>query len=268
LYRFLYILGKAENLVDFTFKERKFYTIVGNHDIGFHYTMNYKLKTRFERAFKTDSVELLNINGINFVTINSITMEGDFCELCSDAETKLLSIGNKLCPNSKCDETNRPILLTHFPLFRESDKDCDEVDSAPDSLKFEKFKEKWDCLSYNATKLIMNSLKPKLIITGHTHYGCVTLHSNGAQEWTLSSFNYKNIHSPSFLLVKASKSKYFIRKCILPNNITIYIIYMITILFLVFLWFKNIKNLLYKKIKRHSHQFFNNYYISLNLFDY
>jgi len=237
--------------------------------------MNLKTNTRFDKAFNTDSVELITINGIHFVTINSVTMEQDYCQLCSDAEQKLLNIANQLCPNSKCNLENRPILLTHFPLFRESDKDCDEIDSAPDSVKFDVYKERWDCLSLNATNLIMNKLKPKLIVTGHTHYGCVTLHPNNVEEWTVPSFNYRNTNIPSILLVKFSKTKFYISKCTLPNQLSINFTYLFTVFVLVYLWYPYIKILL-RKILKIVHRIFKknnrfNFWLnknSLNPFDW
>ena len=201
-------------------------TVAGNHDIGFHYTMTKKLKSRFDVSFGTDSVKLIRINDINFVTINSITLEGDYCMLCSDAERKLKTIGSELCSNSlQCSSQMGPIVLTHFPFFRLNDNHCGhDWDSMPESLKYEPFVQKWDCLSENATKLIIDSLKPRFVITGHTHYGCVTRHTESLFEWTVSSFNYRNIQNPSLLLAKISKTKYSVIKCILINEWILYFV--------------------------------------------
>lgn len=42
----------------------------------------------------------------------------------------------------------------HFPLYRESDANCNETDEAPYHEKMTKFKEKWDCLSQEATDFV------------------------------------------------------------------------------------------------------------------
>ena len=218
------------------------HSINGNHDIGFHYTMTQKLKTRFDTSFETDSVKLMTINDINFVTINSITMEGDYCHLCSDAEEKLNVLSSHLCPNFIC--SSDPIVLTHFPLFRQSDSHCGhDWDSMPESLKYEPFVQKWDCLSENATKLIIDSLKPRLVITGHSHYGCVTRHANSLYEWTVSSFNYRNNQNPSLLLAKITKNHYSISKCILVNEW----LFIITDIFIILLFSIVFKKLFYKR---------------------
>lgn len=216
------------------------HVISGNHDIGFHYTMSAKLKNRFDHHFRTNSVQLIRIKGVNFVTINSVTMEGDYCQICSDAEQKLKSIGDRLCPkHSNCHSVERPILLTHFPLFRNSDSDCGhERDATPDSLKYLPFKQKWDCLSMNATQLILKTLRPRLVISGHTHYGCVSRHNDGLYEWTVPSFNYRNTHNPSLLLVKVSKYSHSVSKCVLINEFLLYFIDLSIILITLLVWIK------------------------------
>lgn len=54
-------------------------------------------------------------------------------------------------------------MFQHFPLYRESDEICDELDEAPAEIKDIKFRERWECLSREATEqvnlIIQNSLK-------------------------------------------------------------------------------------------------------------
>src|SRR5688500_3060542 len=72
---------------------------------------------------------------------------------------------------------NKYLYLQHFPLFRESDKSCTGDDTAPDKEKEEKFRENWNCLSESLTRLLLNLLRPRLIMSGHTHHGCLYNHS-------------------------------------------------------------------------------------------
>lgn len=39
-------------------------------------------------------------------------------------------------------------------MYRESDELCDELDEAPEDLKKQKFREKWDCLSKQSTNMV------------------------------------------------------------------------------------------------------------------
>lgn len=47
---------------------------------------------------------------------------------------------------------------------------------------------------------LIEMLNPRLIFNGHTHYSCYNeLH--GVPEYTLASFSWRNINTPSMLLV-------------------------------------------------------------------
>ena len=61
--------------------------------------------------------------------------------------------------------------MSHYPLYRVSDEHCDEPDGAPDDEKTDKFREGWDCLTRNASQLLLDTLKPRLVLSGHTHHG-------------------------------------------------------------------------------------------------
>jgi hypothetical protein len=49
---------------------------------------------------------------------------------------------------------SRPILLQHFPMYRESDVDCNEPDQAPEDEKTQKFRERWECLSKESSEQV------------------------------------------------------------------------------------------------------------------
>ena len=177
-------------------------------------------------------------------------MEGDFCRLCADADYKLRLISRQLCPNNHCFASDRPIVLTHFPLFRADDRLCGEdSDTGPDSYKRIPFLPKWDCLSSEATRLVLETLRPRLVLTGHTHFGCVTHHGNGTYEWTVAPFNYLMTYTPSILLVKISKTNYSITKCLLINSSLLYFIDFILFLSFCWLWIRRFNR---KSIKRSS----------------
>nr|CAD7571080.1 unnamed protein product [Timema californicum] len=210
------------------------YVVVGNHDVGFHYGISPYLQERFSSAFSAPSVKFVTIKGNYFVLINSMAMEGDGCFLCRPAELQLQKISRQLkCTKGvgKCvkgmelEHYSRPILLQHFPMYRESDADCHEPDQAPEDLKTQKFRERWECLSRESSEVdvalgvslslpissdrmkprsedlaLFDELKPRLIVTGHTHHGCNRIHRKDIHEWTISSFSWRNKDNPSFML--------------------------------------------------------------------
>ena len=99
------------------------YALPGNHDIGFHYEVTDGHLRRFAQSFQTAGVQLVTVDKdmIHFVLINSMAFEGDQCRLCERAEQELIDIAERL--NQMYPKT-RPVLLTHFPLYRTSDTKC------------------------------------------------------------------------------------------------------------------------------------------------
>lgn len=74
----------------------KLVAVVGNHDIGFHYAAHPRTFKRFEKEFHSSGVNLFTMHeGVHFITINSVAMQGDGCELCDKAEQELRNISSE-----------------------------------------------------------------------------------------------------------------------------------------------------------------------------
>jgi hypothetical protein len=204
--------------------------LVGNHDIGFHDRVLYFepfLRQRFEKAFNTSliQVDLIPHSGHNFtfISINSMALNGDNCSLCSAAEAEIKQIGQSLQTSP-----HRPILMSHFPLFRSSDELCNETDSADSEDKLIEFREGYDCISEYSTEFLISNLKPGIALTGHTHNGCTTRHSYDGHEFvehTVASFSWRNRPDPTFLLISFCPNDVFISKCFIPNEWLVLFIY-------------------------------------------
>ncbi|XP_058447627.1 metallophosphoesterase 1 homolog [Malaya genurostris] len=209
------------------------HSVVGNHDIGFHYATHPYLVQRFEKTFNHTGVTLNSIRGVNFVTINSIAMEGDGCQLCETAEKELRAIstifkcgrGIGQCKNvPKLAEYSQPVVLQHFPMYRDSDKDCNEHDSP----EIELYRERWEVISKESTDLIGELLGPRLAFSGHSHHYChVAKNRLGIEEYTLPSFSWRNKDNPSFILAQISLSDYTVARCQMPVESTIINIYLV-----------------------------------------
>ena len=104
---------------------RHAYVLAGNHDVGFHYAVSDGRLKRFEQSFQAPHVRLITIDDyhIHFVLINSMAFEGDQCRLCARAELELDGVVNEL---NRTGAWTKPILLSHFPLYRSSDANCSE----------------------------------------------------------------------------------------------------------------------------------------------
>jgi ethanolamine phosphate phosphodiesterase len=143
----------------------RLYAIHGNHDINFHYAMHPHLINRFNRAFNTSAVRLIQekkvlsegiTRTVNLVAVNSMAMERDGCNLCKKAESEILSIEKKLLQLEKKGKYSKPIVLQHFPTYRTSDELCLDKDT----INNETYREKWDTLSKEASGFIQETLKP------------------------------------------------------------------------------------------------------------
>lgn len=86
-------------------------------------------------------------------------------------------------------------------MHRESDAICNEADEAPADIKDRKFRERWECLSKEASEQLLDILTPRLIVDGHTHHGCRRIHGEDTLEITIPSFSWRNKDNPSFLMV-------------------------------------------------------------------
>ncbi|XP_076763843.1 per1-like protein PGAP5 [Xylocopa sonorina] len=219
------------------------HVVAGNHDIGFHYAITPYTNQRFVDGLKSPSITTISVQGNHFVLLNSMAMEGDGCFLCRSTEIGLNDIATSLkCAKRMtdgCDKNttitrySRPILLQHYPMYRESDRICNEPDQAPDEIKNIKFRERWECLSREASEQLLDILNPRLIVNGHTHHGCTRLHRKDILEFTIPSFNWRNKNNPSVLLGVFTPNNYSLSKCYMPTESTEISIYVISLVCII-----------------------------------
>ncbi|PSN54793.1 Metallophosphoesterase 1 [Blattella germanica] len=217
------------------------FVVVGNHDVGFHYGISPYLHERFSSAFDAQSVRLVSVKGNHFVLVNSMAMEG---------RLKCTKGVGRCDRGMDLSQYSRPILLQHFPMYRESDAECNEPDQAPEDEKTQKFRERWECLSKESSDQLFDILKPRLIVTGHTHHGCHRIHREDIHEWTLPSFSWRNKDNPSFMLAVFTPNNYAVSKCPMPQESTVIWLYLLGTV-LIIMWI----TLTYRRMCRRSRWF-------------
>uniref|UniRef100_A0A3Q0T2P7 Metallophosphoesterase 1 n=1 Tax=Amphilophus citrinellus TaxID=61819 RepID=A0A3Q0T2P7_AMPCI len=185
--------------------------LVGNHDIGFHYEMDWFKLQRFEKVFNASSTRIVTKKGVNFLLVNSVALHGDGCPICQSVEKELIKLSRDLnCSLQHADFSYVHVSLTvscvlqHYPLYRVSDAGCTGQDAAPPEERHLLFREKYDVLSKEASQRLLQWFKPRLILSGHTHSGCEVLHDNKYPEISVPSFSWRNRNNPSFILVSES----------------------------------------------------------------
>ncbi|XP_071780439.1 metallophosphoesterase 1 [Centroberyx gerrardi] len=215
--------------------------LVGNHDIGFHYEMDWFKLQRFEKVFNATSTRIVTKKGVNFLLVNSVALHGDGCPICQSVEKELIKLSRELncslqnmqsssgvkdsCDGSQVYPATPPIMLQHYPLYRVSDAGCTGQDAAPPEERHLLFREKYDVLSKEASQRLLQWFKPRLILSGHTHSGCEVLHDNKYPEISVPSFNWRNRNNPSFILASVSAGSYALSKCFLPEESTVIAVY-------------------------------------------
>lgn len=226
------------------FKAETKYAVAGNHDIGFHYSITPYLRKRFYEGMNLKpqqaGVRRVTIKNVHFVLVDSMAMHGDGCFFCAPAKKRIVTVSKELsCMKNKdkCElkyeeEFSKPILLQHFPLYRKSDAQChDEPDAAQGKDKDRKFRPQWDCVSEESSMYLLEKLRPRLVLSGHTHNGCRTSHTlNDGQlvpEWSVSSFSWRNRNNPAFVLATITPDEFVLNKCYLPQESSVINMYIL-----------------------------------------
>jgi len=229
--------------------KEKLIVIAGNHDIGFHHTVLRDIAKwrRFQNQFKMNSsVDMFSLLNVTFITINSMSLKQDVgCEFCEETSTRINELStripsneNSICSCQQIDDVihcknNHPIILQHFPLYREDESECVKFADGP-SLESarKKNKESWDVISKESTEYLLEKVKPCILISGHTHHGCF-LNRHNVFELSVPSLSWRNINNPSVTMVVFHGNNVAISKCLLPRESTVIAVYLLTAMFLV-----------------------------------
>uniref|UniRef100_A0A8C7ASS4 Metallophosphoesterase 1 n=1 Tax=Neovison vison TaxID=452646 RepID=A0A8C7ASS4_NEOVI len=73
----------------------------------------------------------------------------------------------------------------------------------------------------NCSRELLWWLRPRLILSGHTHSACEVLHGVGIPEISVPSFSWRNRNNPSFIMGSMTPTEYALAKCYLPHEATV-----------------------------------------------
>lgn len=218
--------------------------IAGNHDVGFHDQIRFnpyhlqRFHKKYSAAVNIQLIRSATLKSVNIVAINSMSFYNDTCPVCSLAigATNKLSSYLEDSRNETMPEYSEPILLTHVPLFRPDDTHCDYPHRLKEKVQKRNI-EGEDVMHEAASRFILERIKPRLVLAGHTHMRCTTEHeiSDGStqtvKELTISSFNQKYAEkTPGFLLLRANSTHLSYHYCTLIEEWVVATIYIATIL--------------------------------------
>ncbi|XP_076992133.1 metallophosphoesterase 1 isoform X7 [Tamandua tetradactyla] len=165
--------------------------VAGNHDIGFHYQMTtYNIK-RFEKVFNSE--KLFSWKEVKPVAPVPVGWGGSF----------------RRQPPSSC----------------RSDENCSGEDAAPPGERHLPFQERYDVLSQDASQKLLWWLRPRLVLSGHTHSACEVLHAGTTLEVSVPSFSWRNRNNPSFIMGSITATDFSLSKCYLPLESVVLTVY-------------------------------------------
>ena len=213
--------------------------LAGNHDVGLHNHMvsyPYFLERFVYKYNATSSASLIKLGDLNIVVINSMALYNDTCPFCIKSIEMINQIGGIL---ENSNSYSAPIVLQHIPLYRQDDISCDYPNSMRDRVLRTNNKEGNDVLHKKASNFILTKLKPRLVLSGHTHMNCLTVHELAnqslTQELTVTSFNHKYAERlPGFLLISANSTHVFTNTCNLIDELVVLGVYIASLVAIVF----------------------------------
>jgi hypothetical protein len=133
------------------------------------------------------------------------------------------------------------VLLLHMPLYRANDLDCqgarpqDESGGVTFKAAGEKLVVGADVLSAPISERLLRAARPDLVLSGHTHAGCVTAHPLGfgqrtVTEATVSTFSWRMRPDPSYAVVDfdAEAGELEVRFCRVPHEHAVIVCYVVS----------------------------------------
>ncbi|ETV88391.1 hypothetical protein H257_00021 [Aphanomyces astaci] len=206
--------------------------LLGNHDAAFGPGLTAPLVGRHEREFGPAN-RVVNVNNVLFLQLNTMALESDVLDqqvhhdaMAYDHPPYLLCPYEvSPCPlivssrrfldsvEEKRRSTGFPplVLLTHLPLYRPDDLACGAQRAAESGhITYEapsfKYTERHHVLSKALSERLLATIRPVLVLSGHSHATCAHAHRvhyqpHPVQEYTIPTFSWGMRPDPSFAIL-------------------------------------------------------------------
>ncbi|XP_028207725.1 uncharacterized protein C630.12-like isoform X3 [Glycine soja] len=205
------------------YRDMPVYYIPGNHDIGYEslHSLKPEVIQRYEEAFGTRNYKF-TVGKVDFIAVDAQTLDGHPQNHLTSQTwdfVKNISVGDVVHPR---------VLLSHIPLYRRDDTYCGPHRSSPiinqrihhaingntNEISYQNY------VSEKSSKYLLDTIKPKLILSGHDHDLCTVTHqskSGSVNEHTLGTISWQqgNLY-PSFMLLSVDNST--LQKASIPEE--------------------------------------------------
>ncbi|XP_020202834.1 uncharacterized protein C630.12 [Cajanus cajan] len=241
------------------YTDMQVYYIPGNHDIGYEslHSLKPEVIQRYEETFGTRNYRFM-VGTVDFIAVDAQTLDGQpqnhltskTWDFVKHPTNYLGSSTWDVVKNISVDVVRPKVLLTHIPLYRPDDTYCGPDRSSPvinqrvhhtvngnsNDISYQNY------VSEESSKYLLDTIKPKFILSGHDHDQCTITHQSKygpVIEHTLGTISWQqgNLY-PSFMLLSVDYSTHpnasipeekalLTHLCYLPMQTHIYIWYIV-----------------------------------------
>lgn len=209
------------------------FNLAGNHDIGFGETVLKESFERFNKYFGSTNkrIEIANTNTVIYIidTIalsdtDSVEIQGNVLDYLKEIET----LHPKL-------ENEKRILMTHVPLYRDPlVQTCGSHRESTKPFPIMKGDQYQTVIEDELSQLVLNSVKPDLVLSGDDHDYCEIEHTyNGGDSkvieiTTKSAAMNMGIKKPELTYLTISPdNKITFKQCALPDPFKPFYVYIL-----------------------------------------
>ncbi|KAK9762471.1 hypothetical protein K7432_011749 [Basidiobolus ranarum] len=209
------------------------FSVAGNHDIGFGKSTVPHAYDRFIDKFGEINYSV-NIGNHSIVVLNTMALNGGSEKYAREAQALIEKSKDTLLPK---------VLITHVPLYRPDTATCGPLRNGPTPIHQGKGYQFQNLIEKDPSNLILNGVKPVLILSGddhdqceHVHHykgGAAVEHTIGTFSWaqgnSIPSFGLLSLHNPDGAETQSPEESFALDICLLPNQLTIYLMYIVAL---------------------------------------
>jgi hypothetical protein len=145
-----------------------FINLPGNHDIGFG--DNVKNRDRFIKNFGNPN-QVITIRNVDFIAIDSLSYSSEKQEIQQQTIDFIDNLSSK---------SNRRILLSHIPLYRQESQTCGPLRESRKPIKpLVRGYQYQTTLDPQRTNDLLTKINPNLVFSGDDHDFCEVIHQVG-----------------------------------------------------------------------------------------
>lgn len=190
-------------------------SLPGNHDIGISDGIKNSVYHRFRQYFGETS-QVLDSGAWEIVVLDTVAL--------SSPDREVYKFPRTFLEEWSATRNSKPkLLVTHIPLYRETDASCGPLRESKNSIRIQRGHQYQNVLDPAISDEIWTKVKPSVIFAGDDHDYCDHQHDNGIHEINVKSFSWAmGIKRPGIQFVSLSGTRYETHLCLLPGQLPVF----------------------------------------------